>query len=65
MLNMICFSVDTFYILTLQTMFGDLVLADAQYGGNKGRRWKVDWDMAPQPVQIKLKCFRGGLPNQL
>ena len=43
----------------LQTMFGDLVLADSQYGGNKGRRWKVDWDRAPQPIQIKLKSLRG------
>ena len=43
----------------LQTMYGDLILADSQYGGNNGRRWKVDWNKAPQPVQIKLRCLRG------
>ena len=25
----------------------------------KGRRWKVDWTKAPQPVQIKIKSLRG------
>ena len=40
-------------------MYGDLILADSQYGGNNGRRWKVDWNKAPQPVQIKLRCLRG------
>ena len=40
-------------------MYGDLILADGQYGGSKGRRWKVDWNRTPQPIQIKLKCLRG------
>ena len=40
-------------------MFGDLTLADGQYGGSKGRRWKVDWNKTPQPVQVKLKTLRG------
>ena len=40
-------------------MYGDLMMADGQYGGSKGRRWKVDWNRAPQPIQIKLKCLRG------
>lgn len=35
------------------------MLADGQYGGSKGRRWKVDWNRTPQPIQIKLKCLRG------
>jgi len=35
------------------------MMVDGQYGGNQGRRWKVDWDKTPQPVQIKLKCLRG------
>ncbi|XP_072175940.1 uncharacterized protein [Diadema setosum] len=43
----------------VKTMFGDLMMADGQYGGSKGRRWKVDWNRAPQPIQIKLKCLRG------
>ena len=43
----------------LQSMYGDLMLADGQYGGSKGRRWKVDWNRTPQPIQIKLKCLRG------
>ncbi|KAL5249152.1 hypothetical protein ACHWQZ_G018108 [Mnemiopsis leidyi] len=43
----------------VETMYGDLILADSQYGGNNGRRWKVDWNKAPQPVQIKLRCLRG------
>ena len=45
--------------LTLQTFYGDLTLADGHYGGSKGRRWKVDWDKTPQPIQIKVKCLRG------
>lgn len=40
-------------------MYGDLSMADGEYGGAKGRRWKLDWDRTPQPVQIKLKCLRG------
>ncbi|KAK3743337.1 hypothetical protein QZH41_013912, partial [Actinostola sp. cb2023] len=43
----------------VKTMYGDLILADGQYGGSKGRRWKVDWNRTPQPIQIKLKCLRG------
>ncbi|XP_041465232.1 uncharacterized protein LOC121415911 isoform X1 [Lytechinus variegatus] len=43
----------------VKTMYGDLMMADGQYGGSKGRRWKVDWNRAPQPIQIKLKCLRG------
>ncbi|XP_072021333.1 uncharacterized protein [Amphiura filiformis] len=43
----------------VKTMYGDLMMADGQYGGSKGRRWKVDWNRAPQPVQIKIKCLRG------
>ncbi|EDO30431.1 predicted protein, partial [Nematostella vectensis] len=43
----------------VKTMYGDLMLADGQYGGSKGRRWKVDWNRTPQPIQIKLKCLRG------
>ena len=39
--------------LEVQTMFGDLTLADGQYGGAKGRRWKIEWERTPQPVQIK------------
>ena len=40
-------------------MYGALTFADGQYGGSKGRRWKIDWNRAPQPVQIRLKCLRG------
>ena len=40
-------------------MYGDLMMADGQYGGSKGRRWKVDWNRTPQPIQVKLKCLRG------
>lgn len=40
-------------------MYGDLMMADGEYGGSKGRRWKVDWNKSPQPIQIKLKCLRG------
>ncbi|XP_077989963.1 uncharacterized protein LOC144444426 [Glandiceps talaboti] len=43
----------------VRTMYGDLTMADGQYGGSKGRRWKVDWTKTPQPIQIKLKCLRG------
>ena len=43
----------------VRTMYGDLVFADGVYGGSQGRRWKVDWSRAPQPIQIRLKCLRG------
>ncbi|CAH1247647.1 OFCC1 [Branchiostoma lanceolatum] len=43
----------------VKTMYGDLTVADGFYGGSKGRRWKVDWNMAPQPIQVKLQCMRG------
>ena len=47
------------FVFHFQAMYGDLILADGQYGGSKGRRWKVDWNRTPQPIQIKLKCLRG------
>ena len=40
-------------------MFGDLHAADGEAGGMKGKRWKLDWDKAPQPIQIKMKTLRG------
>ncbi|ELU07382.1 hypothetical protein CAPTEDRAFT_226170 [Capitella teleta] len=43
----------------VKVFYGDLMLADGHYGGSKGRRWKVDWDKTPQPMQIKLQCLRG------
>ncbi|KAL3889356.1 hypothetical protein ACJMK2_001700 [Sinanodonta woodiana] len=43
----------------VKTFYGDLMMADGQYGGSRGRRWKVDWDKTPQPIQVKLKCLRG------
>ncbi|XP_057308593.1 uncharacterized protein LOC130646936 [Hydractinia symbiolongicarpus] len=43
----------------VKTMYGDLIFADGQYGGSKGHRWKIDWNRAPQPIQIRLKCLRG------
>ena len=41
-----------------QKYYGDLTEAEGHYGGSKGRRWKVDWDKTPQPIQIKLGCLR-------
>ncbi len=41
--------------------------ADGHYAGSRGRRWKVDWERTPQPVEIKLRCLRGvrdKLPGQ-
>ncbi|KAK3732447.1 hypothetical protein RRG08_037451 [Elysia crispata] len=43
----------------VKTFYGDLMHSEGQYAGSKGRRWQVDWDETPQPVQIKLKCLRG------
>ncbi|KAK6182267.1 hypothetical protein SNE40_009987 [Patella caerulea] len=43
----------------VKTLYGDLMLEDGHYGGSKGRRWKVDWNKTPQPIQINLKCLRG------
>lgn len=40
-------------------MYGNLVAADGDYGGARGKRWKLDWDKTQQPVQIKLKSLRG------
>jgi len=48
----------------VKTMYGDLVFTDGEYDGSKCRRWKVDWIRTPQPIQIKLKCFRG-IKNKL
>ncbi|XP_052761377.1 uncharacterized protein LOC128204074 isoform X2 [Mya arenaria] len=43
----------------VKTFYGDLMMTETQYGGSRGRRWKVDWNLTPQPVQVKLKCLRG------
>ncbi|KAL4218371.1 Orofacial cleft 1 candidate [Mactra antiquata] len=43
----------------VKTFYGDLMMTEVQYGGSRGRRWKVDWDRTPQPIQVKLKCLRG------
>ncbi|KAK7091940.1 uncharacterized protein [Littorina saxatilis] len=43
----------------VKTFYGDLMTSEGQYGGSRGRRWKVDWDKTPQPIQVKLKCLRG------
>ncbi|XP_013405388.1 uncharacterized protein LOC106170172 [Lingula anatina] len=43
----------------VKTMYGDLTVSDGHYGGSKGRRWKVDWNKTPQPIQVKLNCLRG------
>jgi len=43
----------------VSSFYGDLVLTDGQYAGNKDRRWRIDWDRAPQPLQIKLDSIRG------
>jgi len=42
----------------VMAMYGDLVFADQEFGGGRGKRWKVDWDKTHQPIQIKLKCLR-------
>lgn len=39
--------------------YGDLTLAQGMYGGNAGRKWRVDWRHAPQPIQVKVDCLRG------
>lgn len=43
----------------VKSLYGDLVVADEQYGGARGRRWRVEWTKSPQPIQIKLNCIRG------
>ena len=45
--------------LASKALYGDLERARGYYGAVKGRRWKVDWTKAPQPVQIKIKTLRG------
>ena len=30
-----------------------------QYGGARGRRWRVEWTETPQPIQVKINCIRG------
>ena len=36
-----------------------MVIADEQYGGARGRRWRVEWTETPQPIQVKINCIRG------
>ena len=43
----------------VQSLYGDLVIADEQYGGARGRRWRVEWTETPQPIQVKINCIRG------
>ena len=43
----------------VKSLYGDLVVADEQYGGARGRRWRVEWTKSPQPIQIKINCIRG------
>ncbi|KAK7489378.1 hypothetical protein BaRGS_00019322 [Batillaria attramentaria] len=43
----------------VKTFYGDLMTSEGQYGGSRGRRWKIDWNKTPQPIQVKLKCLRG------
>eukprot|EP00042_Codosiga_hollandica_P055187 m.766769 g.766769 ORF g.766769 m.766769 type:complete len:1289 (-) comp59065_c0_seq41:1665-5531(-) len=43
----------------VQATYGDLILAEGNYSGSNARRWKVNWDRAPQPLQIKLRGIRG------
>ena len=45
--------------LFLQSFYGNLTEAEGQFGGSQGRRWKVDWDKTPQPIEVKLKSLRG------
>ena len=42
-----------------QTTYGDLLEGDGEYGGSKGRRWRIDWNKTPQPIEVKLRCLRG------
>ena len=44
---------------SIKALYGDLERVHGYYGAVKGRRWKVDWTRAPQPVQIKIKTLRG------
>jgi len=43
----------------IQAFYGILDSADSQYGGSKGRRWRVEWTKTPQPIQININCIRG------
>ena len=43
----------------VKALYGDLTIADEQYGGARGRRWRVEWTETPQPIQIKINCIRG------
>ena len=43
----------------VKTLYGDLLIANEQYGGARDRRWRVEWNRTPQPIQIKINCIRG------
>lgn len=43
----------------VKTTYGELTIADGVYGGNKQRRWRLDWQHTPQPIQIRVDCLRG------
>ena len=42
----------------LQEYFGDLEDADDLYGAVRGRRYKVDWSLAPRMVRIRVDMLR-------
>eukprot|EP00002_Diphylleia_rotans_P009503 TRINITY_DN1981_c0_g1_i2.p1 TRINITY_DN1981_c0_g1~~TRINITY_DN1981_c0_g1_i2.p1 ORF type:complete len:724 (-),score=115.89 TRINITY_DN1981_c0_g1_i2:133-2304(-) len=39
--------------------YGALAHEDSKFKGTVGHRWKVEWDLAPQPVQIRVEQIRG------
>eukprot|EP00050_Salpingoeca_kvevrii_P003599 m.228450 g.228450 ORF g.228450 m.228450 type:complete len:1127 (+) comp10856_c0_seq18:6377-9757(+) len=43
----------------VESHYGNLMLVDGFFTGNRARRWKVDWDETPQPLEIKLLTLRG------
>ena len=52
-------ALDVIFTPQVKSLYGDLVIADEQYGGARGRRWRVEWTETPQPIQVKINCIRG------
>lgn len=43
----------------LKSYYGDLTLADSRFTGHEGRRFRVDWSSAPQPIEVKIANLAG------
>jgi hypothetical protein len=36
----------------IEAYYGDLTIANGRFDGPKRRRWRAEWALAPQPLQV-------------